>query len=129
MSVVIEGSFSDGFDWCIEKIKASVFNPLAGELEIHKALTYLKMREFSKAIKLLKGFEKKESSMLSTAATNLAFLYFLVREARSCCCSRLTGPGCQESDYKQAEAYTDRAIEADKYNPHGGICRRRNAMQ
>ena len=25
----------------------------------------------------------------------------------------------QESDYVQAEAYADRAIEADKYNPHG----------
>jgi hypothetical protein len=75
---VVEGSFAEGFDWCIEKLKASPFHALASELEIHKALTYLKMKEFRKAIKLLKAFEKKENSMLSTAATNLSFLYFLV---------------------------------------------------
>lgn len=83
---MIEGSFADGFDWCIEKIKASVFNRLAAELEIHKALEFLKMKEFKKAVKLLKAFEKKDSELLSTAATNLAFLYFLVWESRELIC-------------------------------------------
>ncbi|EDQ86081.1 uncharacterized protein MONBRDRAFT_11191 [Monosiga brevicollis MX1] len=100
---LIESDFADGFDWCIEKIKASAFNPLASELEIHKALSYLKVKEFKKAVKLLKGFEKKESHMLSTAATNLAFLYAL------------------ETDYTQAEEYADRAIQADKYNPNAMV--------
>ena len=31
-----------------------------------------------KAIETLKGFEKKDSKVQSTAATNLSFLYFLV---------------------------------------------------
>eukprot|EP00730_Choanoeca_flexa_P000004 TRINITY_DN10001_c0_g1_i2.p1 TRINITY_DN10001_c0_g1~~TRINITY_DN10001_c0_g1_i2.p1 ORF type:complete len:846 (+),score=200.15 TRINITY_DN10001_c0_g1_i2:326-2539(+) len=100
---VIDGSFADGFDWCIEKVKTSIFSRLAAELEIHKALEFLKMKEFKKAIKLLRAFEKKDSELLSTAATNLAFLYFL------------------ESDYKQADKYAERAIDADKYNPHAMV--------
>ena len=43
-----------------------------------KALTYLRQRDFGKAVDTLKGFEKKDSKMAATASTNLSFLYFLV---------------------------------------------------
>lgn len=43
-----------------------------------KALTYLRQRDFAKAVETLKGFEKKDSKMAAIASTNLSFLYFLV---------------------------------------------------
>ena len=45
---VIEGSFAVGFDWCIEKVKESQYVELASELEITKALTFLKQRDIPK---------------------------------------------------------------------------------
>ncbi len=45
---VIEGSFAVGFDWCIEKVKASPYSSLASDLEITKALTYLRQRDIPK---------------------------------------------------------------------------------
>jgi intraflagellar transport protein 88 len=42
-----------------------------------------------------------ESNMLSTAATNLSFLYFL------------------EKELEQAQHYADVAINADRYNAKG----------
>jgi hypothetical protein len=40
---------------------------------------HLRAKDFSKAADILKTFEKKESGLLSTAASNLSFLFFLVR--------------------------------------------------
>jgi len=99
ISPVIENSFDAGFDWCIDNVKASPYLELANELEITKAVTYLKMKEFSKAVETLKTFEKKDSKMASQAAVNLSFLYFL------------------EGDTSQAEKHADIAIDADHYNP------------
>lgn len=101
MSVVIESSFAEGCDWCVENVKSSPFSHLASELEIAKAVTFLKMKEFSKAVQALKAFERMESNMLSTAATNLSFLYFL------------------EKELEQAQHYADVAINADRYNAKG----------
>ena len=71
-------TFEAGFDWCIETVKASAFAELASELEITKAIAFMKIKDFSRAIETLKAFEKKDSKMASAAATNLAFLYYLV---------------------------------------------------
>lgn len=95
---VIENTFSAGFDWCIHLVRQSRYAELAAELEITKAVTYLKAREFKKAVEVLKTFEKTESKMKSAAATNLSFLYFL------------------QSQYAQADKYADVAMKADKYN-------------
>eukprot|EP00055_Hartaetosiga_balthica_P008287 m.30306 g.30306 ORF g.30306 m.30306 type:complete len:844 (-) comp6222_c0_seq1:228-2759(-) len=100
ISPVIDNSFAEGYDWCIERVKSSSFVYLAAELEITKAIAYLKMKNIKAATKILKGFEKRETNMLSTAATNLSFLYIL------------------ENDVQQAERYVDIAMEADKYNPN-----------
>ena len=50
---------------------------LSAELEITKAISYLKIKEFKKAVQALKQFERDDSKMQSAAATNLSFLYFL----------------------------------------------------
>ncbi|KAG9349713.1 hypothetical protein JZ751_028161 [Albula glossodonta] len=96
---VIETSFAAGFDWCVEMVKTSQYVELANDLEINKAITYLRQRDFNQAVETLKMFEKKDSRVKSAAATNLSFLYFL------------------EKDFDQADRYADLAMVADRYNP------------
>jgi len=62
-------------------VKSSPYAELASELEMAKALTYLRQRDFAKAVETLKGFEKKDSKMAATASTNLSFLYYLVSQS------------------------------------------------
>lgn len=95
----IEESFAAGFDWCVSQVKQSQYIELANDLEIHKALTHLKERDFEAAIKILKNFEKKDSNVKSQAANNLSFIYFL------------------QQKYPEASAYASKALAADKYNP------------
>ncbi|KAJ3102294.1 Intraflagellar transport protein 88 [Phlyctochytrium planicorne] len=94
----IESTFSSGFDWVTEMIKASPHAEIASELEIAKAIQYLKTKDFKRAIETLKSFEKKDRKLVGTAATNLSFLYFL------------------DGDYKQAEKYAELAVNTDRYN-------------
>uniref|UniRef100_G1NQF6 Intraflagellar transport 88 n=1 Tax=Meleagris gallopavo TaxID=9103 RepID=G1NQF6_MELGA len=44
---VIETSFAVGYDWCVEAVKASHYVELANDLEINKATTYLRQRDFN----------------------------------------------------------------------------------
>ncbi|BFZ25395.1 hypothetical protein BsWGS_28434 [Bradybaena similaris] len=99
ISPAIEASFSEGYDWCIEMVKNSQYMDLAHDLEIDKAIMFLKQKNFAQAIETLKSFERKDSKVASTAATNLSFLYFL------------------EADYTQADKYAEIAMAADRYNP------------
>ncbi|KAH7937851.1 hypothetical protein HPB49_016694 [Dermacentor silvarum] len=62
---------------CLEQIKSSAYAYIANDLEICKAVAYLRKREFNQAIETLKAFEKKDTKVASTAATNLSFLYYL----------------------------------------------------
>ncbi|XP_029980609.1 intraflagellar transport protein 88 homolog isoform X4 [Sphaeramia orbicularis] len=98
---VIESSFATGFDCCVDMVKSSQYVELANDLEINKAITYLRQKDFNQveAVETLKTFEKKDSRVKSAAATNLSFLYFL------------------EKDYDQADRYADLAMNADRYNP------------
>uniref|UniRef100_A0A3B4DQC8 Intraflagellar transport protein 88 homolog n=1 Tax=Pygocentrus nattereri TaxID=42514 RepID=A0A3B4DQC8_PYGNA len=84
---------------CVDMVKSSQYVELANDLEINKAITYLRQKEFNQAVETLKTFEKKDSRVKSAAATNLSFLYFL------------------EKDYDQADRYADLAMNADRYNP------------
>ncbi|KAM3607785.1 uncharacterized protein V6R79_013939 [Siganus canaliculatus] len=95
----IETSFASGFDWCVDMVKSSQYVELANDLEINKAITYLRQKDFNQAVETLKTFEKKDSRVKSAAATNLSFLYLL------------------EKDYDQADRYADLAMNADRYNP------------
>ncbi|XP_042208786.1 intraflagellar transport protein 88 homolog isoform X2 [Homarus americanus] len=80
ISPVIENSFSDGYNWCVDAIKNSQYVDLANDLEINKAVMYLRQKNFKDAVETLKMFEKKETKVASTAATNLSFLYILQNE-------------------------------------------------
>lgn len=59
-------------------MKISPYVDLAHDLEIQKAIVYLKAKNFNMAIETLKDFEKRDVKVASSAATNLSFLYFLV---------------------------------------------------
>ncbi|XP_054256290.1 intraflagellar transport protein 88 homolog isoform X5 [Indicator indicator] len=96
---VIETSFAVGYDWCVEAVKASHYVELANDLEINKAITYLRQQDFNQALETLKMFEKKDSRVKSAAATNLSFLYYL------------------ENELAQATNYADLAVNSDRYNP------------
>lgn len=61
----------------MQAIKNSAFSHLAGDLEINKAVMFLKQCHMTEAIDTLKIFEK-ESKIATSAATNLSFIYFLV---------------------------------------------------
>ena len=68
------------------------------EMEIAKAIHFIKNKEIEKAIESFKGFEKKDKIMMAMASNNISFLYFL------------------ENDFKQAEHFADLAIQHDRYN-------------
>jgi intraflagellar transport protein 88 len=95
---MIEDSFSAGYNWCVDAIKMSQHSQLANDLEINKAVMYLKQKEFQNAIDTLKAFEKQETKVASTASTNLSFLYFL------------------QGDSDMAEKYAELAKDTDSYN-------------
>ena len=60
-------------------MRSSPYVDLSHDLEIDKAIMYLRRKDFQKAAEALKSFEKKDNSKVaSTAATNLSFLYYLV---------------------------------------------------
>ncbi|GAB1602993.1 intraflagellar transport protein 88 homolog [Argonauta hians] len=95
----IDNSFASGYDWCVQTVKQSQYSDLANDLEIDKAIMYLKQKDFKQAVETLKSFEKKDTKVASIAATNLSFLYFM------------------EHDLTQAEKYADIAINGDRYSP------------
>lgn len=71
---------------------------LSLEIEIDRAIYYMRHKEFSRAIELLKGFEKKDDPLKAMAATNLSFIYLL------------------EGEIKISERYANLAYEHDRYN-------------
>eukprot|EP00939_MAST-03C_sp_MAST-3C-sp1_P001545 g1545.t1 len=90
-------SWEVGFDWVVSTLEAN--HPrIASEMLITKALEFLRHKRFKDAIKVLKGFEKKEKEFMARAANNLSFLYFL------------------EGDIEQADTYADVAVKTDRYN-------------
>ncbi|XP_044763859.1 intraflagellar transport protein 88 homolog [Coccinella septempunctata] len=73
---LIGDSFSAGYDWCVATIKKSEYARLASELEINKAVMFLKQKQLPEAVNTLKAFEK-DSNIAINAAVNLSFIYFL----------------------------------------------------
>ena len=86
-----------GFDWLIDQLKLD-FPHLASEVEIAKAIAYLRRKQFDRAIEVFKSFEKKDAALMAKAATNLSFLYFI------------------EGAYEQADKYANLAVRHDRYN-------------
>ncbi|ETE73657.1 Intraflagellar transport protein 88-like protein [Ophiophagus hannah] len=120
----IETSFAVGYDWCVEMVKTSQYVELANDLEINKAITYLRQKDFNQAVDTLKMFEKKDSRVKSAAATNLSFLYFLRKKAMERTMGQLPSNSEElrveilvENEIIQASNYADLAVNSDRYNP------------
>lgn len=75
-------SFTEGYAWCVETIKQSVYASLAIELEMNKAVDLLKQGDLDGAIEALLAFNNKESKVASAAANNLAMIHLMVRRCR-----------------------------------------------
>jgi intraflagellar transport protein 88 len=98
MAPVIEKDTMTGYDWILETLKAADFPTIESEIEIAKAIYYIKRKEFDKSITVFKSFEKKDKVMMAIAANNISFLYFL------------------EKDYENAEKYAVIANNHHRYN-------------
>ena len=61
---VIENDIIKGFDWIIEAVNSSSYAEIESEIEICRAMAYLKRKNIEKAIETLKGFEKKDKIMV-----------------------------------------------------------------
>jgi intraflagellar transport protein 88 len=98
ISSVIEPTVEEGYEWVIEALKNSKYHDVQSEMEISKALVYVKSSKINEAVSLLKAFEKKNRKVMTHAATNLSFIHIL------------------EQDYQNAEKYCDLALTYDRYN-------------
>jgi intraflagellar transport protein 88 len=100
---VVGRDWCSGFDHVIEQLKRYEMrdssSQLSSELEMCKALNFLKHKQYREAIDGLKAFEKKDKALRARAATNLSYLYFL------------------EGDLDNGERCADTAITHDRYNP------------
>lgn len=64
---------------CVEAIKESPGHAhLADDLEINKAVLYLRQRDVPQATEALRSFERRSNKMAPNAAVNLSTIYFLV---------------------------------------------------
>lgn len=112
-----KSGWEEGFDWIIDHLKKQRQEELAGEIEMEKALEYLKKRDFDTAVKALREFHRKDlaQGIKARAATNLSFLYFLESddaEERGDAGKALR----QEDPLAEAERYAKTAVDNDRYN-------------
>lgn len=108
ISPVIENDFHDGYTWCLETIKQSNYSKLVSELDLNKAIMYLKQNDIQQAIETLKYFERKDGQVAVNATINLTFIYLM------------------RKDLLNAEKYSEIAKSLDSYNPatyvNQGVC-------
>jgi intraflagellar transport protein 88 len=89
---MVEQDVIVGYNYVIEALKAANLPEVESEMEIAKAIHYIKNKEIERAIESFKAFEKKDKIMMAMASNNISFLYFL------------------ENDFKAAEQFSDLAI-------------------
>jgi intraflagellar transport protein 88 len=98
ISPYIEDDVIQGYDWVVEMLRTATLQEVESEVEIAKAVHFIKNKNIEKAIELFKSFEKKDKVMMARASNNISFLYFL------------------ENDFNSAEKFADMAIQNDRYN-------------
>jgi intraflagellar transport protein 88 len=86
------------FDYIIEAIKRAGSKEILNEIEMAKAMYFLKKRDVEKTIAILKSFENKNKKLISRVANNISFLYFV------------------EGDANNAEKYANIALDNERYN-------------
>lgn len=94
----VEDDIIAGYEYVTEALKAAALPEVESEMEIGKAIHYIKNKQIETAIESFKAFEKKDKIMMAMASNNISFLYFL------------------ENDFKNAEQFSDIAIQHDRYN-------------
>uniref|UniRef100_A0A8C3RKX7 Intraflagellar transport protein 88 homolog n=1 Tax=Chelydra serpentina TaxID=8475 RepID=A0A8C3RKX7_CHESE len=92
----IETSFAIGYDWCVEVVKASHYVELANDLEINKAITYLRQKDFYQVLYFKKNI----------------FMNIVLVEASEGMSTMWLG-----NEFAQATNYADLAVISDRYNP------------
>ena len=98
MTHFLEKDPLEAFKYIIESVKRNNIEDILNEIEMAKAMYFLKKRDVEKTISILKQFENKNKSLISRVANNISFLYFV------------------EGDYQKAESYANIAIENERYN-------------
>ncbi|XP_017011169.2 intraflagellar transport protein 88 homolog [Drosophila takahashii] len=101
ISPLIEENYNDGYNWCIEIIKTSNLAWLANELELNKALVYLRQNDVNQAIETLQMYDRKsQGSMTASALTNLSFIYISLGnlEMATQCLNQLQEIGALENN-------------------------------
>merc|ERR1719230_1630791 len=95
---VVDADIVSGFNWVVDSLRVQSHFELATEMEIAKALFFMRSRQFEQAIETLKSYERKEQQLVAYAATNLSFIYF------------------HEADYVNSVKYADLAMKHNRYN-------------
>lgn len=88
----------NAFDYIIDAIKKNGVKDILNEIEMAKAMHFLKKRDVEKTISIMKSFENKNKKLISRVANNISFLYFV------------------EGDAVNAEKYANLALENERYN-------------
>ncbi|KAI6182319.1 hypothetical protein M3Y97_00367200 [Aphelenchoides bicaudatus] len=103
----IAPTFSEGYAWCVETIKNSVYAGLAIELEMNKAVDMLKQGDLEGATEALTAFNNKDSKVSSSAANNLAMINLMKGK------DKLT----------EATQLAEQALSLDRYNANALVNR------
>lgn len=95
----------DGFGFCICEGIAGVlpmagFDDLAGEVQLERAMHWLREGQVDPAVASYKSFKPRSPSLVLRAATNLSFIFLL------------------EGDLEQAATYAGMAVAADRCAGH-----------
>ena len=98
MTHFLEKDPLDAFAFIIDALKRNNMVDMQNEVEMAKAMYFLKKRDIAKTIDIMKNFENKNKNLISRVANNISFLYFV------------------EGDYAKAELYANTAIENERYN-------------
>jgi len=75
----IEADVIAGYEWILEQLKSSIFPEAENEIEICKAMAYLKKKNIEKSIETLKGFEKKDKLIMARIAIPILAFFTSLR--------------------------------------------------
>ena len=98
MTHFLEKDPLEAFKYIIDVVKQSGMTDIQNEVEMAKAMYFLKKRDVQKTISIMRNFENTNKNLISRVANNISFLYFV------------------EGDYAKAETYANTAIENERYN-------------
>ncbi|CAG9538646.1 unnamed protein product [Cercopithifilaria johnstoni] len=108
ISSVIASTVSEGYKWCVDAIRQSVYAPLAMDIEMNKVVVLLKQGDLTNATQLLMSFNNKEDNKVASAAANNLAVLNLLQGA---------------SKLEEAIQYSEQALSVDRYNANALVNR------